>query len=259
MANQRTSRGSILVTVVLMALPALATESAAQPPCEYRGPSETRADRGWQWSYAVGAKLTGSTRVSLSGAARPDDLRVVAEIQRDTAFNPVTKQESRESYCWFRTRLEIRSPDGAILYTDEWSTKYEDMAALLESHAVAHPADYFLRFGRHTGGDFRSGVKVANAAEVEVRSDALAWSLRAQRIQSDPTNIASELSRLKKVRVFVYRASWREDLRIAAYVPSLRRALRFKLDTDVREFYHLTARFSGPRLALLASAAERRC
>ena len=226
MAKARTSPASLLVAVALTARSALATETAAQPRCEYRGPSETRQDRSWQWSYAVGAKLTGSNRVSLSGAARPDELRVVAEIQRDTAFNPVTKEQSKESYCWFRTRLEIRSLDGAVVYADEWSTKFEDMAALLDSHAVTSPADYFLRFGRHTGGDFTSGVELANVADVELRRDTMAWSLRAQGITgSDPARVPSELSRLQKVRVFTYRAAWREDLRKAAYVPSLRRAV----------------------------------
>ncbi len=226
MAKQRTRLGSLLVTVALTALPALATGTSPTPKCEYRGPSETREDRGWHWSYTVEVKLTGSNRVSFSGAARPDEVRVVAEIQRDTAFNPVTKQESEESFCWFRTRLEIRSPDGAVLYADEWSTRFGDMPALLESHAVTSPADYFARFGRHTGGDFTSGVEVRSAADVELRHDAIAWSLGAQGIKgSDPARVTSELSRLKRVRVFTYRAAWREDLRIAAYVPSLRRAV----------------------------------
>ena len=217
---------SLLVGVALTASPGLAAAAPDQPSCEYRGLSETRGAAGWHWSYAVGTKLTGSNRVNFSGAARPDGLRVVAEIQKDTAFNPVTKQQSREHYCWFRTRLEIRTPEGAVLYADEWSTKFEDMPALLESHAATNPTDYFLRFGRHTGGDFTSGVETTNAADVELRRDAIAWSLEAQGIKgSEPGRIVSELSRLKKVRVFTYRAAWREDLRIAAYVPSLRRAV----------------------------------
>src|SRR2546427_1552237 len=228
MAQQSTLKRlwSLLVGVALTASPGLAAAAPDQPSCEYRGLSETRGAAGWHWSYAVGTKLTGSNRVNFSGAARPDGLRVVAEIQKDTAFNPVTKQQSKEHYCWFRTRLEIRTPEGAVLYADEWSTKFEDMPALLESHAATNPADYFLRFGRYTGGDFTSGVETTNAADVELRRDAIAWSLEAQGIKgSEPGRIASELSRLKKVRVFTYRAAWREDLRIAAYVPSLGRAV----------------------------------
>ena len=217
---------SLLVGVALTASPGLAAEGPDQPRCEYRGPSETRGDAGWQWSYTVGTKLTGANRVNFSGAARPDGVTVVAEIQRDTAFNPVTKQQSKERYCWFRTRLEIRTPEGAVLYADELSTKFEDMPALLESHAATSPAEYFARFGRHTGGDFVSGAETASAADLELRRDAIAWSLEAQGIKgSDPGHIASELSRLKRVRVFTYRAAWREDLRIVASVPSLRRAV----------------------------------
>ena len=228
--KQRTRLGVLVVTGALTAWPALAVETSAPPRCEHRGPSETRADPGGRWSFPVGTKFTGSHRVMLSDSARPDDLQVVAEIQRDAAFNPVTQQQSKETYCWFRTRLQIRSPDSALLYSDEWSIRFEDMPPLLESHAAADPADYFLRFGRHTGGDFTSGVKVVNVADVELRRDAIAWSLGAQQIRgSAPARIASELSHLKQVRVLTYRAEWREDVRIAAYVPSLRRAVTIQV------------------------------
>src|ERR671925_388403 len=106
--------GVLLATVVLASLLPPVTMASEEARCEYRGPSDTSAGTGWYWRFPVGTKLTGSKRGGLTGAARPDELQVVAEIQRDSAFNPVTQQSSKERYCWFRTRLTIRSADGVV-------------------------------------------------------------------------------------------------------------------------------------------------
>src|SRR6266496_5258058 len=129
----------LLIGATVGTIAPLAAQQRARGPCEYRRASESSEDRVWHWAYPVGARLTGSTRVDLDGDGRPEQVTVVAEIQRDYAVNPATRQRSARTYCWFRTRLRIRTSAQRLLYTDEWSTKYEDMPTLLETHGASSP------------------------------------------------------------------------------------------------------------------------
>ena len=219
----------LLIGVTLAAIAGLAGQQQEQGRCEYSGASESSDDRVWHWAYPVGARLTGSTRVDLDGDRRPEQVTVVAEIQRDYAVNPATRQRSAQTYCWFRTRLRIRTSAQRLLYADEWSTKYEDMPALLETHGASSPEDYFARFGHHTGY-FTSGADTVSAGDTEIRQEAIEWSCAAQGLKGvESAAIVRELSGLKTLRVFMYRGEWREDVRIAAYVPSLRRAVAIQI------------------------------
>jgi hypothetical protein len=69
-----------------------------------------------------------------------------------------------------------------------------------------------------------TGVDTLPSSEVRIDSEAIEWSLKAQQISGvTPSTVGSELRSQRVVRVFTYRGEWREDLRVAAYVPSLRR------------------------------------
>jgi hypothetical protein len=197
--------------------------------CEYRGGSEAEEGRTWSWAFPVGTKLRGDTPLDIDGDGKPELLKVVAEVQRDYAVNTVTGQKSERLQCWFRTRLEVTRRDGRVVYKDDWSTKYEDMAVLLETHGAAGPKDYFARFGRHQAF-FSSGVESLSSKEAEIRPEAIEWSLAAQGIKGvKPEQIAAELSSLKTIQVLIYRAEWREDIRMAAYVPTIRRAVAIQV------------------------------
>jgi hypothetical protein len=164
--------------------------------------------------------------VDVDSDGRPEQVKVTSEIQRDYAVNVSTGKRSAETFCWFRTHLEIRARDGNLLYQDKWSIKYNDMQDLLETHGATGPDDYFARFGQHSGY-FKSGADSVSPREADIRRDAIEWSLAAQGIKGvKPEAIVAELSRLKTIHIFMYRAEWREDIRIAAYVPSLNRMVR---------------------------------
>lgn len=167
--------------------------------------------------------------MDLDGDGRPELLRVVAEVQRDWAINPHTGEQSKQLFCWFNTRLEIRDERKRLMYADHWSIKEEDMVSLLETHSAASPEDYFARFGRHEGY-FKTGMEIVAPAETEIRVEAIEWSLAAQGLAGvDANHIQRELSQLQTLRLLVYRADWREDLRVVAYVPSLRRAVAIQV------------------------------
>src|SRR2546425_8724783 len=104
--------------------------------CEYRAASEAEEGRTWSWTFPVGTKLRGDNPLDIDGDGKPELVKVIAEVQRDYAVNTVTGQRSDKTHCWFRTRLEVTNRDGRVVYEDEWSTKYEDMAVLLETHGA---------------------------------------------------------------------------------------------------------------------------
>ncbi|HEX9443045.1 MAG TPA: hypothetical protein VGA73_02955 [Candidatus Binatia bacterium] len=217
----------VLVSLIGITTPAFAAQAKEPDRCEFK--SASGESYSWHWNYPVGAKLTGTSALDLDGDGRPEQLQIMAEVQRDHAFDLLTKQRSKETYCWFRTRLEIRSPERDLLYQEEWSTKYEDMAGLLETHGASSPDDYFARFGRHNGF-FTSGMTVLHDKTPEVWRRAVAWSLSAQGLKSKgPESVVAELSRLKTLRALLYRAEWRENLRVVTYIPSLRRAVAIQV------------------------------
>lgn len=213
---------------VVLTVSAIAGEHS-KDICEYRGTSEPDDSQLWRWAYPVGTRLKGSGQVDVDSDGRPEQVKVTSEIQRDYAVNLETGKRSTETFCWFRTRLEIRAKDGRMLYKDEWSIKYNDMPTLLETHGALSPGDYFARFGRHSGF-FQSGADSVSPQEADIRPDAIQWSLAAQGIKAaKPEVIAAELSRLKTIHIFMYRAEWREDVRIAAYVPSINRLVAIQV------------------------------
>lgn len=222
---------NILCVITIWGLISVPAYAAERPRdiCEYRAASETDDSHVWHWAYPVGTKLKGSGQVDVNPNGRPDQIKVTAEIQRDYAVNVSTGKRSKEAFCWFRTRLEIRTRDGRMLYKDEWSIKYDDMQSLLETHGATGPEDYFARFGQHDAY-FKSGADSVSPQEADIRQDAIKWSLAAQGIKGvKPEVIVAELSRLKTIYIFMYRAEWREDIRIAAYVPSINRLVAIQV------------------------------
>ncbi len=217
----------VMISVVLTG-PAIAQERSKNI-CEYRATSETNDSYMWHWAYSVGTKLKGSGKVDINSEGHPETVKVSAEIQRDYAVNPQTGRRSAETLCWFRTHLEIRTEDGRLLYKDEWSIKFDDMPMLLETHNASSPEDYFARFVRHDGY-FKTGADSVSPQEADIRLDAIKWSLAAQGVKGvKPEAIAAELSRQRTIHLFVYRAEWREDVRIAAYVPSINKLVAIQV------------------------------
>jgi len=132
-------------------------------------------------------------------------------------------------YCWFHTQLQVRDRSNHLLYRDEWSIQFPDMPALVANHSASSPKDYFARFGE-LQGMFRTGVDTVLSEHLRIDSAAVAWSLKTQQIvRANPDAVTRELRHERVVRVLTYRAQWREDLRVVAYVPSLRRGVAIQI------------------------------
>ncbi len=97
----------------------------------------TPRPRTMEWRYPVGTKLRGAGSFDLDDDGRPERLTVVAEVEKDYPVNLSTGERSRERFCWFSTRLEIRDERRRLIYVDNWAIKDDDMAALLMSLTVS--------------------------------------------------------------------------------------------------------------------------
>jgi len=199
------------------------------PACSYEASPEDTGQPTVKKQVPVGTILSGQTSLDFDGDGRPELMRVIARVERDRAVNTVTGQQSDSMFCWFHTTLEIRNASRRLSYRDKWSIKFEDMPLLVATHRAASPEDYFSRFG-NLQGYFRTGVDTVASTEVRIDSEAVEWSLKAQQIGgASARTISNELRKQRVVRVFTYRAEWREDLRIVAYVPSLRRGVAIQI------------------------------
>jgi hypothetical protein len=204
--------------------------SASNDVCAYR--YQLSADipepQFVSWSYPVGAKLRGRQGLNFEGNATLDDCTVTAEIQRDYSVNPKNGVRSKEKACWFVVELAVHSPGGAILYSDRWSIRFDDMGLLLETHGAKDPETYFHDFFSHAAY-LTSGLTISSPKDIVIDKPTIESSLRLQQIKADAVNVASEVASLDTVRTLIYRGSWKEDVRVVAYVPSLKRGILIQL------------------------------
>jgi hypothetical protein len=223
------SRISFLNALAFCATASFASQALQQPPCSYEAFPDYADKPTLQWHAPVGTVLSGQTTFDFDGDGQPDVMTVRATVERDWAINPVTGHRSDSLFCWFHTRLNVRDKANRSLYSDEWSIKFQDMPALAANHGASSPEDYFSRFG-NLQGMFRTGIDTEPSGKVRIDSEAVAWSLRVQGIAAaQPSAIIAELRRQRVIREFIYRADWREDLRVVAYVPSLRRGVAVQI------------------------------
>ena len=227
------ARRRAVVPALLMAF-SLATAASGEEQCvlRYLPAGEESKSSANEWKFSVGSRLSGSDTLDFDGDGRADHLAMSSEIQRDRSVNTVTGDTSKEVHCWFNTRLEIRGRGTALLYSDHWSIKFEDMSPLLESCGARSPQDYFARFAR-LKSFYENGLTITPRKELEVDPEAIAWSLKAQGIaKTSPKSVLEQLSHVDPVRTFIYRADWREDIRVVAYVPGLARGVMIKAGYD---------------------------
>jgi hypothetical protein len=110
------------------------------------------------------------------------------------------------------------------LYAEEWSIKFDDIGTLLETHGVSSPEDYFRNFFT-LSGYFTNGIQRRAPSELFLSETTIRWHLESEKVESNAAVVMKELRALEEVRTLVFRASWREDLRVIGYVPNLGRGV----------------------------------
>jgi hypothetical protein len=218
---------SVIGLLIVISNPtSFADVGVAPHVCRYDGLTEELTSA--RFSYPVGTFLRGRALLDLDGDGLAEKLGVRAQVQWDYAMDLLTRRRSDERHCWFTTRLTIRAIDRGVVYSDRWSVRFDDMAMLLLLHGTRSPVTYYRDFFSHEVLLSR-GIEIVRPDDSWGRRDDLAESLAWQGIAADPDAVLAELRTRHEVPVLTYRASWREDVRLVAYVPSLRRAVAVQI------------------------------
>jgi hypothetical protein len=166
------------------------------------------------------------------GDGKPDQFTLHVEKQFDYSIE--SEKTSKEKFLWYHCWLSVRgSHSGKEIWRDEWSVKEDDMPSFKDMANFSMNREFFVQWFKIRNA-FEPG-KTVNTFELlkltkdDIDADVVAGEITRLKI---PGISASRLNELivsdAKSRSFCYRASWREDLRCAIYVPQLQRALLYQ-------------------------------
>ena len=166
------------------------------------------------------------------GDGKPDRFNLHLEKQLNYAVEART--QSKEKFWWYHCWFSVRgSHDGKEIWRDEWSVKEDDVPSFKDMANFSSNREFFQKWFT-ISSTFEPG-KTVNTFELlkltkdDIDADVVSGEITRLKI---PGISASRLSELiisePKSRSFCYRASWREDLRCAVYVPRLERALLYQ-------------------------------
>ncbi len=177
-----------------------------------------------------------ATEYDWNGDGIPDRflLRVQKEVEPlvEGLEQTPSKTQHWSYHCW----LVVESGfDNSTLWEDEWSVRESDVASFGEIVDFRTPGEFFSKWFTWKFVGARNQELNLNFFEVrqledhEVNEDVLAGEMKRLKIEGIT---AAELKRMilnnKSSRIFVYRGSWRENIRWATYVPRLRKVMIFQ-------------------------------
>ena len=177
-----------------------------------------------------------ATEYDWNGDGIPDRflLRVQKEVEPlvEGLEQTPSKTQHWSYHCW----LVVESGfDNSTLWEDEWSVRESDVASFREIVDFRTPGEFFSKWFTWKFVGARNQELNLNFFEVrqledrEVNEDVLAGEMKRLKIEGIT---AAELKRMilnnKSSRIFVYRGSWRENIRWATYVPRLRKVMIFQ-------------------------------
>jgi hypothetical protein len=184
-------RGERRYRALVTALAALLLCSAAA------GAAEPKSDAG----------LRKIWRVDVDGDGRPEFLTYSLARQGDR----------------YRAALAIRG-DRGLLWSRRWSMTVADLNELLTEEGEIPPSEWVERFyggGLHYGAVLERRKLKAGDLDPQFMDDA------ARQAKIPASAVEKSILREKTNLVFIYRASWREDLIELVYVPELKRFVRY--------------------------------
>lgn len=162
----------------------------------------------------------------------PDNFDLRVEKQLDYAIASGVK--SKEKYWWYHCRLTVQSGASRTpLWQDEWSIKEDDMSSFSEM-ADFKDAKQFITEWFTIKNNFMEKKEPVNVFEVlqkpvSAEEELLRGEIDRLSIKGfTAKQLKSALEAIHAPRSFCYRATWREDLRCAVYVPLLKRAILYK-------------------------------
>jgi hypothetical protein len=176
--------------------------------------------------------IDASANYDWDADGRPDKFSLHVEKQRDYSIE--SGKQSKEKIWWYHCWLVVKSAkSGREIWQDEWSVKEDDMPSFKELADFSSEREYFQRW--FTIRNTYEPNKVFNIFEPmkftpeDVDNSVLAEEITRLKIPSvTPEQLSKSIVDNADSRSFCYRASWREDLRCAVYVPQLERALLYQ-------------------------------
>ena|SRR5256885_6912418 len=163
---------------------------------------------------------------------KPDHFNL--HVQKALDYSIDSAKKSKEKFWSYHCWLTVKGTKGGTeIWSDEWSVKEDDISSFKDMADFSTNQEYFQKWFT-IANNFESG-KTVNTFELlrltkdDVDADVVGGEITRLKI---PGTTASQLSELiansPKSRSFCYRATWREDLRCAVYVPKLDRALLYQ-------------------------------
>ena len=176
------------------------------------------------------------TEYDWNGDGRPDHFRLRVHKEIEPLVEGLEQAPSKHQHWSYHCWLVVESGlDNSTLWEDEWSVKESDMASFRQILDFGFPEKFFWNwFTWKFGGDHNQDLdlnyfEVRQLEDREVNEDVLASEIKRLKIEGIAAQkLKREILDNKSSRIFVYRGSWREDIRWAIYVPRLRKVMMFQ-------------------------------
>jgi hypothetical protein len=165
----------------------------------------------------------------------PDRFRLRAQKEvgyaTDGSGRPPSRKKSTWYHCWF---IVQSGADHSMLWEDEWSVKDADLLSFREILDFRDARSFFGNWFTWSSSDANNQKSLMNSFEIrrvtseDISDEVLLAETKRLKIEASPARLKQEMLNDPALRIFVYRASRREDVRWAAYIPSLQKVMLFR-------------------------------
>ena len=211
------ARFALLVTTLLYLTGTTISRTGSLPQSAEGSPSLAEAEFDWN---ADGA---------------PDRFRLRAQKEAGYAIESSGRPPSRKKSSWYHCWFIVQSgADNSTLWEDEWSVKDADLLSFREIVDFRDARSFFGNWFTWKLLDANNQKSLMNSFEVrrvtpeDISDEVLLAETKRLKIEASPAQLKREMLNAHALRIFVYRASRREDVRWAAYIPSLRKVMLFR-------------------------------
>ena len=208
---------AVLLTAVFCLTCTTTTRTGALPQSAEGLPSLAEAEFDW------------------NGDGVPDRFRLRAQKEVGYATAGAGGPPSRKKSSWYHCWLFVQSgADNSTLWEDEWSVKDADLFSFREILDFIDARSFFENWFTWRLLDANNQKSLMNSFEVrrvaleDISDEVLLAEIKRLKIEASRAQVKQEMLNDHGLRIFVYRASRREDVRWAAYIPSLQKVMLFR-------------------------------
>lgn len=177
-------------------------------------------------------QLDASANYDWDADGKPDHFSL--HVQKELDYSSESEKTSKEKFLWYHCWLSVKgTKNGTEIWRDEWSVKDGDMSSFKEMADFFQDTEYFQRWfaipNNFENGKILNRFERVRLAAKDIDSDVLTEEIARLKIPHiTPRKLRELITSNASSRSFCYRATWREDLRCAVYVPQLQHALLYQ-------------------------------